>query len=48
VKGQWIGRIKGDSEGQVILNIDDLGSKYGGVAFVIPDNTNMPATAGFF
>lgn len=48
MKGQWIGRIKAEIEGQIILNVDDLGTKYGGVAFVSPDNKEIPATAGFF
>ena len=26
MKGQWIGRIKGDIQGQIIVNIDDIES----------------------
>ena len=48
MKGQWIGRVKGELKGQIILNIDDLGQNYGGVAFVLPDNKEMPSSAGFF
>jgi hypothetical protein len=48
VKGQWIGKIQSDGECTIILNIDDLGSKYAGVAFVTPDDTKLPAIAGFF
>ena len=48
MKGQWIGRIRGDIEGQIIANIDDLVERYGGVAFVLPDNKALPSSAGFF
>lgn len=48
MKGQWIGRIKGDIEGQIIANIDDLEKNYGGVAFILPDKKELPVTAGFF
>ncbi|MCX5804694.1 MAG: FRG domain-containing protein [Proteobacteria bacterium] len=48
MKGQWIGRIGGDIEGHIIANIDDLGERYGGVAFVLPDNKALPSSAGFF
>ncbi len=48
MKEQWIGRIKGDIQGQIIINIDDLGKNYGGVAFVLPDKKELPASAAFF
>ena len=48
MKGQWIGRIKGDIEGQIIINIDDLGKNYGGVAFVLPNKKELPASVAFF
>ena len=48
MKGQWIGRIKAEGEGHIILNVDDLGKNFGGVAYVLPDEKNMPATAAFF
>jgi len=48
LKGQWIGRAKGDNEGQIIINVDDRGTYYEGVAFLIPDNKLLPSSAGFF
>ena len=48
MKGQWIGRTGGDVEGQIIVNIDDLGERYGGLAFVLPDDKNLPSSAGSF
>jgi hypothetical protein len=48
LKGQWIGRTEGDLPGQIIINVDDLGKTYGGVAFVIPDKKGMPSSAAYF
>jgi hypothetical protein len=48
VKGQWIGKVEGDVEGQIIVNIDDLGKNFGGVAFVLPAMKALPSSAAFF
>ena len=48
MKGQWIGKTKGDSEGKIIINIDDLGEYYGGVSYFFPDNNKLPASAALF
>ncbi len=48
MKGQWIGNTQGDFEGRIIVNIDDLGKNYGGVAFLLPDKKGFPASAGYF
>lgn len=48
LKGQWIGRSTGDIEGSIILNADDRGNNFSGVAFLRPDNTQLPASAAFF
>lgn len=53
MKGQWIGQIGIENiaenvEGMIIANIDDLGNKYGGSAFVLPSNPALPSSAGFF
>jgi len=48
MKGQWIGRIRGNMEGQVIVNIDDLGKNYSGEAFVVPDNKGLPSSVAIF
>lgn len=45
MKGQWIGRATGDNEGQIILNADNRHDHYSGVAFFLPDNSQLPATA---
>lgn len=47
MKGQWIGRTIG-VDAQIILNIDDRGSYYSGVAYIIPDDRNTPAMAVIF
>ena len=48
LKGQWIGRATGDIEGVIILNVDDRGNNYSGVAFFSPDNPELPSSAAFF
>lgn len=48
MKGQWIGRTTGGQTGQIILNIDDLGSYFSGIAFTLPDNARMPSTVSPF
>ena len=48
MKGQWIGKTKGDNEGLIIINIDDLGEYYKGVSYVFPDNIKLPASAASF
>lgn len=48
MKGQWIGRATGDIEGMIILNVDDRGNNYSGVAFFSPDNLQLPSSAAFF
>lgn len=48
MKGQWIGRTTGGQVGQIIVNVDDLGDHFSGVAFTIPDDNKLPLSAGFF
>ena len=46
VKGQWIGKVTG-SKDEVIINIDDLGDRYGGVAYLMPLDTEHLGSASF-
>lgn len=48
MKGQWLGRYTGANNGQLILNLDDLGTYYQGVAYLVTDDNKMPSSAGFF
>lgn len=48
MKGQWIGRTTGRQVGQIILNVDDIGSHFSGVAITLPDDANFPLSASFF
>lgn len=48
MKGQWIGRTTGGQVGQIIVNVDDLGDHFSGVAFTIPDDAKLPSSASFF
>lgn len=48
MKGQWIGKTKGDYEGLIIINVDDIGEHFQGVAYVFPDNIKLPPSAASF
>ncbi len=48
MNGQWIGRYTGSSEGMVIVNIDDRGTYYEGVAYLHEDDLAIPGTAASF
>ncbi|MCK4828487.1 FRG domain-containing protein [bacterium] len=45
MKGQWIGKTKGDNEGLIIINVDDLGEYYEGVSYIFPDDIKLPSSA---
>ena len=45
MNGQWLGKYTGTSSGSVMLNIDDLGTSFQGIAYVIDDDSSVPETA---
>ncbi|QZN90449.1 FRG domain-containing protein [Idiomarina abyssalis] len=46
--GQWIGRYQGSADGRLMINIDQVGSHLEGVAYVMPDDRNLPSSVGRF
>jgi hypothetical protein len=44
MKGQWIGTYKGSVEGNITVNIDEVGDHYEAVAYIKPNETNIPST----
>jgi len=48
MKGQWIGSTTGDQIGKIVVNVDDLGDHFSGVAFTLPDDQGRPSAASFF
>lgn len=48
MKGQWIGRTTGDQVGQIIVNVDDVGNRFSGSAFTLPDDTKFPSSVSDF
>jgi len=48
VNGQWMGRYEGSNSGRIIVNIDELPSKYAGVAYLIDDASGLPSSATQF
>lgn len=47
MNGQWLGEYSGTSKGRIILNVDDLLSCFGGVAFLHSDNVVPSVAVGF-
>jgi hypothetical protein len=48
MQGQWIGKFTGDSEGSIVVNVDELRRTFRGVAYVTDaDPTRPHAVAGF-
>ena len=48
MNGQWIGRYTGSNSGLAIINIDDIGNHYAGVAYLDDDNRGLPSIAAAF
>jgi hypothetical protein len=48
MKGQWIGEYSGDVEGTLILNIDEVSEQYRGVAYIRPNDDNIPSSVAYF
>ena len=42
MNGQWIGKYTGTNSGSVIINLDDMGDHYEGVAFLIDEDRRFP------
>jgi hypothetical protein len=42
MNGQWIGRYTGTNSGEFVLNIDDLGPYFRGVAYANDSDTSLP------
>jgi hypothetical protein len=48
MKGQWIGRYDANRSGDAVIDIDDNGTHYRGMAYLCPDDKTIPATATLF
>lgn len=44
-EGQWIGRAEGDVPGTAVLEIDDFGPTLNAIAYLFPDDPDLPGTA---
>ncbi len=45
MNGQWIGKYTGSSSGSIIVNLDDMGDYYEGVAFLLNSDEKLPKVA---
>lgn len=48
MKGQWIGNFAGQNEGLIMLNVDDRGTHFEGIAYLNVNNKQLPSTAASF
>ena len=44
MNGQWMGKYTGTSEGRLMINMDDRGSHFEGVAYLEPSEKGIPWT----
>ena len=44
LSGQWVGRYSGSNSGTLVIEIDDAGDHYEGVACVWDDNAQLPSS----
>lgn len=44
MNGQWMGQYTGSNSGSIIVNLDDMGEHYEGIAFLIDTNNQLPVT----
>jgi len=45
--GQWIGTLNGEVPGTVVLDLDDRGNRYTGVAYFKPQTSGVPSTIAY-
>jgi hypothetical protein len=49
MNGQWKGTFSdSNGSGNILINIDELETNYGGVAYLHPENVGLPRAAAFF
>jgi len=48
MRGQWLGSYSGGASGKVMINIDEVGDHFEGVAYVIPSTKELPASVAYF
>jgi len=48
MNGQWIGEYNGTNNGSIIVNVDDRGDHFEGVAYLLQSNSSLPSSAASF
>ena len=48
MRGQWIGNFSGQNQGLLMLNVDDRGAHFEGIAYLNVTNKHLPSTAATF
>lgn len=44
MRGQWLGRYQGTNSGRLMINVDRVADHFEGVAYMQPDNKQLPGT----
>ena len=47
MNGQWLGEVTGTNPGTIMVNFDDMGDHYQGIAFLIDNNGQLPIVVAF-
>jgi FRG domain len=47
MNGQWVGRYTGTNSGLLVIDLDDIGTHYEGIACAYDDDTSLPSTCVF-
>lgn len=48
MRGQWIGTYTGTSNGHIVVNVDEFPDRYEGIAYITPNDRNIPSVAVAF
>lgn len=48
MQGQWTGAYSGSNAGHIVVNIDDRGTHYEGVTYLLESVAGLPSSAAFF
>lgn len=47
MRGQWLGSYSGGADGKVMINIDEVGDHFEGVAYLTPPTRDIPASVAY-
>lgn len=48
MRGQWLGAYEGNTNGRIMINIDEVDDHFEGVAYLHPSQSGVPASIAYF